>query len=472
MPILVDEDGNPVSAGSSAKPILKPSESGEDTTGSGYGGNMFTIPNLVKTLKDTGVGVKKGLAGLSTGALDTLDRVTGANPYTTEEYTGKPLNEQIKSDLAKTGNVPSNTAEERGAFAGKMLPLLATPAPEGMAANAALNALLGGAMATFEGATPGEAAGSGVAGALIPPVVSKTLGLAGRLVPSPAKAARGIVNNYIRPAVSDFNFGHDPTQAVLDLLKSGARPQSVESLVNEAIPQALASTGQKISGEIAAAPKSPWAAQLNQVLAPLQQLGQDATNAGREGIASEAENVRKALSQYTDAAGKSKKRFTGFTPQQLFDFKKQVGDMARWTPQAPTASDIALNGALQDVYGNARQGLVDAVPSIEKLLPQYGNLAAAGTAGKRALQKEAGARGMEELDKLLPSLLRHVTGVNNPQIGLPLANRLNQAGAVGDAIGGAVSPFVEKFNQPAQNALSRLIATVLGNQTPAPPAEK
>lgn len=229
--------------------------------------------------------------------------------------------------------------------------------------------LLGGALGgVLGGAVPGIGRGLKKGGE----VAAKTSGAAVSTLPE------RMINNVLRPAKTAFSFGKNPGRAVADL---GIVANSIEEYLPE-IVKAKGTIGNQI-GEVIRGLGSNKTVSLSDVLSPLDTAIKTAKGFKRTNkpLIARLEALRSDLA---DSVGKSKQ----IDPQQVFEMKKAIGAMSKWTGQA---FDADLNQARVGVYSKLKKALEDAANatggagsqnsrSLRRLNELYGNLIEAESA--------------------------------------------------------------------------------------------
>ena len=121
--------------------------------------------------------------------------------------------------------------------------------------------------------------------------------------------------------------------------------------------------------------------QADEALAPLDQAIAEASKNQRVN----APIIKRLLDLKADLlgipleGGEATRKLQNLTAQELFELKKEVGDLTRWTGNA--SDDEIVNKALTRTYGQIK-GQLDTVPGLSELNERYANLTSAEVATK------------------------------------------------------------------------------------------
>lgn len=191
--------------------------------------------------------------------------------------------------------------------------------------------------------------------------------------------ASRVVNSLIKPGKSQFAYGKDPGQAIADA-----------KIVAKDFDELLSKIGeekQKIGGQIEAVLQNKKSAQLDlsDTLKPLNDALEVAKKAPRTNAAqiSRIEALKSDLLK--ESVDKSGNVVFGRSLGKMSildanEFKKDIGELTKYTGNP--SDDKLINGALQQVYRNAKVKIEGVAPEIKPLNEKYGNFLAADVAVK------------------------------------------------------------------------------------------
>lgn len=192
------------------------------------------------------------------------------------------------------------------------------------------------------------------------------------LLPSGKEAGGRVINSLVKPLLKDFSYGKNPGQAVAE---AGITANSLDELANN-IRQVRQATGQQIADTMAASTKRFDATSsfqsLDEAIAEANKAPK--TNAA---IIKRLENLKDDLLR-VDENGVAQRQINDLSAQELFDLKKDVGELTRWTGNA--TDDEIVNKALKRTYGSMKGQLDEAVPGAQELNEKYANLLTAENA--------------------------------------------------------------------------------------------
>lgn len=210
------------------------------------------------------------------------------------------------------------------------------------------------------------------------PVVGKAGSMAKATLPSSKDAGGKVINSLIKPLLKDFAYGKNPGKAVAE---EGITANTLDEL------------GEKI-----AVRKNAVGAQIGEITKNSKEVFTipDALNPIDEAITEAAKNPRTnsaiirrlndlhddLMKVSTDATGKTVtgRSLENLTAQEVFDLKKEIGDLTRWTGNA--SDDEIVNRALSRTYGNLKGVLDERLPELRPLNERYGDLSSAEIATK------------------------------------------------------------------------------------------
>lgn len=331
-----------------------------------------------KELASTGLGIGQIGRGIQKILSSGVDLVTGTKGF----GLGEPsiLDKGSEAELkAREALTPQGAGEKIGAF-GAELATFAIPGGAATKATKGANVLTrAGALgatdittaAIQQGEFNKEAVDAGIIAAAFP-VVGKAGQLAKGALPSGSDAGGRVINSLIKPLLKDFSYGKNPGKAVAE---AGITANSLDELGSK-IKVARQQVGEEISNKISQntdqfdatdALKSLDEAIANAKKAP-------STNAA---IINRLEGVKSDLLQIGED-GVPKRKLTDMTANELWEFNKEIGDLARWTGNA--SDDEIVNKAIRNAYGATRSKLDNAVDGLEEVSEKYANLKSAEVA--------------------------------------------------------------------------------------------
>lgn len=277
---------------------------------------------------------------------------------------------------------------------------------------------------------------TGFGGAINEPLASTTgflatLGAtpaAKTIQPASNALAYNAMKEYIPQAARDFTFDHDGARGLLNegLVFANAKQgyQAAQTRTGE--------IGKMIDNVIKSSPNATLATDQSAVLKPLDDAIAQANlspNTNKT-LADRLMAAKLDLSnKYSPQGNIIGPKDLNMTPPQLFQLKKQVSDLTKWTGNM--SDDKPVNAALQDVYRNIKTSLNSQVPGLSELNQRYGDMLTA----TKSLQKSSEAHfGLKDTAKTIEQLgestiLGHFLG---PQAGVALQGAL-MAGRTGAA---------------------------------------
>lgn len=201
------------------------------------------------------------------------------------------------------------------------------------------------------------------------PVAGKGVQAAKGALPNTRDAGGRVINSLIKPLLKDFSYGKNPGQAVAD---AGITANSLDELAGK-IKVVRQETGDQISQRVT---QSASRFDATDALAPLDEAINEAKKAPKtnQALITRLNNLKDDLLQ-VDKNGVPKRKLSDLTADELWQFNKDVGELARWTGNA-TDDEIA-NKALRNVYGNTRSKLESGVDGLDELSEKYANLKSA-----------------------------------------------------------------------------------------------
>lgn len=229
---------------------------------------------------------------------------------------------------------------------------------------------------------------AGAAARAVDPLVATTQAarFAGRMPARVADASmRGTaakaINSLIKPKNRQFSYGRNPGLGI-------AQEGIVASDLNE-LAQKAAARQQVIGQQIGMVLNDPrFATQQLNITTALDPIQAALTHAKRNprtnaSLIQRLENLRDDLLGVVvnpDGSTTVTRDLTKMTPPQVFDFKRTVGELTKWTDNL--SDDNAVDAALKKVYSSARKALEQAVPGIRESNERYANLLEAANAAR------------------------------------------------------------------------------------------
>lgn len=284
-----------------------------------------------------------------------------------------------KRQKVETFLEPKGGAEKTGAF----LTSAATFAVPGGAATKATKganfltraASLGASDALVTGVKQGEFNKESVDAAIIGaafPVFGKGVSVAKGMLPSSSEAGGRVINSLIKPLLKDFSYGKNPGKAVAE---AGITANSLDELAVN-IRKVRQETGQLISDKVKASTArfdaSDSLQSIDEAIVAAKKAPQ--TNAS---IINRLEGVKSDLLQVGED-GLPRRNLKDMSADELWEFNKEIGDLARWTGNA--SDDEITNRAITKAYSATRSKLDKAVDGLSETSEKYANLKSAETA--------------------------------------------------------------------------------------------
>lgn len=328
-----------------------------------------------KELGSTGIGIGSIGRVFQKGLSKGVDALFGTEGFglSGESVFDKGSDKQVRAQEFLT---PEGGAEKTGAFLTEAA-TFAVPGTQASKATkgagllrraGALAASDAGAAATQAGELNREAVDAGIIAAAFP-VAGRAGSLVGGVLPSGADAGARVVNSLIKPLLKDFSYGANPGRAVaeagitansLDDLAVGIRNvrqetgQQIGDIVSQSTARFDANDSFKAIDEaIVEAQKSPRTNAA--IISRLQNLKDDLLQAGEDGIPT--------------------RQLNDLSASELFELKKDIGDLTRWTGNA--TDDEIVNKALKQTYGRIKGQLDENVEGISELTTKYADLRSA-----------------------------------------------------------------------------------------------
>lgn len=274
---------------------------------------------------------------------------------------------------ASTGTDMDTTSGKVGQFAGEVA-TFAIPAGFVSKATrgAGLLAKIGGqglSDATMQSLNQGEinrnTLDAGIVGAIFPAGGAAISNLKTEFAPR-------IVNSLIKPLLKDFSYGKNPGKAVAE---AGIVANSLDDLVGK-IRTVRQSVGEGISQKVAG---NKTIYSVTDAFNPIDEAIAEANKSPRTNAAiiSRLQALKDDIFGVATVDGQEivTKKMDGLTAQEVFDLKREVGDLTRWTGNA--SDDEIVNRALKRTYGALKGKLDESIDGIKEMNEKYADLKSA-----------------------------------------------------------------------------------------------
>ena len=210
------------------------------------------------------------------------------------------------------------------------------------------------------------------------PVAGKAFQVGKGMLPSSSEAGGKVINSLIKPLLKDFAYGKNPGKAVAE---AGIIANNLDELATK-IGVKRGEIGKEI-GKIVSANTDTFS--LMDDISPIEQAITEAAKNPRTnaGIIRRLQDVQDDLLRVTVDGSDQRifgRQLDNLTAQDVFDLKKEVGDLTRWTGNA--SDDEIVNKALSRTYGKLKGLLDEKIPELRTLNEKYGNLTSAEIATK------------------------------------------------------------------------------------------
>lgn len=328
-----------------------------------------------KEVASTGIGIGSIGRGIQKGLSKGADVLFGTKRFGLggESVFDKGSEKQQK---AKEFLQPEGALEKTGAFATKAA-TFAVPGSQVTKATKGANfltrtaALAGsdiGVTAVQKGELDKESLDAGIIAAAFP-VVGKTAQLAKGALPSGKDAGGRVINSLIKPLLKDFSYGKNPGRAVAE---AGITANSLDELAVN-IRTVRQDTGQQIADKVA---KSNVRLDASDSFKALDEAILEAKKAPKTNVSiiSRLENLKDDLLQVGED-GVPTRNLKELSASEIFDLKRDVGDLTRWTGNA--TDDEVVNKALKQTYGKLKNKLDTNIDGISDLNNKYADLKSA-----------------------------------------------------------------------------------------------
>jgi hypothetical protein len=331
----------------------------------------------VKELGKTGIGIGSIGRGIQKGISSAVGAVTGTQNFGMGRES--ILDAGPKKDAALNFLEPKGAAEKTGAFLTEAA-TFAVPGGQAVKATkgasflrraAALGATDAAVTVGKQGEVNKETIDAAIIGAIFP-VAGATKTAISKALPKSADAGGRVINSLIKPLLKDFSYGKNPGKAVAE---AGITANSLDELANN-IRTARQSVGQEISDKVAANTARFDATDSLKSIDEAITAAEKAPNTN-SAIISRLKGVRDDLLQ-VNADGVPTRNLSDLSASELWEFNKEIGDLARWTGNA--SDDEITNKAIRAAYGATRGKLDNAVDGLAETSEKYANLKSAEVA--------------------------------------------------------------------------------------------
>jgi hypothetical protein len=379
-----------------------------------------------KEIGSTAIGLGTLGRGIQKGLSKGIDAVFGTKNFGLgkESIFDKGSESNVKATELFT---PKGGAEKTGAFLTEAA-TFAIPGGAAVKATKGANFLtrvasLGASDALVTGVQKGEFDKDSVDAAIIGmafPLAGRGASLAKNLLPSGADAGGRVINSLIKPLLKDFSYGKNPGKAVAE---AGITASTLDELAVN-IKKVRQETGQLISDKVKANTTrfnaTDALSSIDEAIVAAQKAPK--TNAS---IINRLQAVKDDLLQIGED-GIPKRNLKDMSADELWEFNKEIGDLARWTGNA--SDDEITNAAIRKAYGATRSKLDNAVEGLSETSEKYANLKSAEVATEYR-DKIAARQGLISLTGSQAGIgLGIVTAITTGGVTLPL---ILGAGAAG-----------------------------------------
>jgi hypothetical protein len=204
------------------------------------------------------------------------------------------------------------------------------------------------------------------------------------------KAAPGLIGRLIRPMAADVKFNKDPVSGIL---AEGIVGNDLTD-IGEKVSDRMGEVGKELDHQASLPQNSGKVVDVKSSLKPIDDAMANAAKAGRTDVWNKLKDLREQLvynwRPFKTAKGefilkKTTPRNLNMSPAEALKFKRMVGDQVRWT-QDPLQGDV--NQAAGQVFRSLKDDLNQAVPALKGLNERYANLVGAAKAIQRRIPIE------------------------------------------------------------------------------------
>lgn len=200
--------------------------------------------------------------------------------------------------------------------------------------------------------------------------------------PARQSVAESMITKLIKPSRNDVAFGKNPAGAIV---KEGITANSLDELGDKVYAKAR-EVGAQIDQTLQTPDAQAKTVDVSKSLTPIDEELKRAVQTGDKVLYSKLKDLKQQLTQIWAEDTQGGISPTGpkkmeMTPYEATQFKRQVGDMTRWTGTDPFEQD--LNAVKGRIFGSVKDQVNAAVPEVAALNERYANLASAGKAIER-----------------------------------------------------------------------------------------
>lgn len=359
-----------------AKPVGTPAVVGSD----GLPQKPSALGGFARGLGKSALGLFQGVGqigrGIQKGISKGVEAVTGIEDF----GLGKESLFDIETEAGKRleeATIARTPSEKVGKFVGEVVQFV-VPATRafkltkglGIFKTATGQALSDATVTALqEGRVDKSSIDAAILGAIFP-IAGKGLSIAKKKL-TPDMGAK-IINSLIKPLLPGFSYGKNPGKAVAE---AGITANSLEDLgakISTARQQVGKEIGEKIAGSTKVFDMTDGLKPIDDAITEAQKNPR--TNAA---IISRLNDLRDDLLRVTTKDGEEVigRKLTNLSADEVFELKKEIGDLTRWTGNA--TDDAIVNKALKQSYGVFKGALDDAIEGIKPLNEKYANFTSA-----------------------------------------------------------------------------------------------
>src|ERR1700674_4876341 len=250
-----------------------------------------------------------------------------------------------------------------------------------------------GGLGTMTGAGAQVALGAKMApGSKIAPtpeeLSAQTLAATPKPQPAPVgglrqSAATGMIQKLIKPMRNDVRFGKDPAAAIV---REGLTANDLGGLGDQVYARTQ-QVGQQIDQVLQSPEAQRKTVDMSPSLAPIDEAMQSAVKNGNKAFYDRLGELKKQLTndwgpdEETGSIKPVAVKNLKMTPYEATQFKRNVGDLTRWTGNDPFEND--LNAVKGQIFGNVKDQVNQVVPEVKALNSRYADLVGAAKAIER-----------------------------------------------------------------------------------------
>jgi hypothetical protein len=230
--------------------------------------------------------------------------------------------------------------------------------------NVALSTALGGVAGPLFG---GFARRLGAKPSAISEVTTQTPGL---FTKTRERTAQRFMDSLIKPLIRDLKYLKNPSRGII---KEGIVFNSLEEGARK-VGQRVNEIGAEIGQKLISPENSIKKIDLSDVLKPID----DAINVAKRSprinsaLIKRLQDTKADLLQLDDVTGKATRKMKKLTPQEAFDFKKDVDAVTKYT--GTLSDDTITNKALQNIRRSVKNKLNEKIEGLTELNERYSDL--------------------------------------------------------------------------------------------------